>query len=248
METRVFGLVGRHLSHSFSRNFFNEKFANENIPAEYRNFEIENIEDFPLIIEETPELCGLNVTIPYKESIIPFLDEMDEAARTIGAVNVVKCIRKKGKVILKGFNSDVIGFTNSIRPYIKGIHRKALVLGTGGASKAVCYGLLSLGVKPQLVSRTPKENVLCYEDLTPEIIQGHKIIVNATPLGMFPQTDTCAQIPYEYITPEHLTYAVVYNPETTLFMEKCAAQGATTKNGIEMLLLQAYAAWDIWNK
>ena len=229
METinQVYGLVGYRLSHSFSRNFFNEKFTNEKIAAEYRNFEIDRIEDIRLVVEETPELCGLNVTIPYKESIIPYLDEMDGTAQMIGAVNVVKFIREKGKLILKGYNSDIIGFTDSIRPYIKDHHQKALILGTGGASKAVWYGLLSLGITPQLVSRTAQEGIFCYDDLTSE---------------------TCPDIPYSYITPLHLAYDLVYNPETTLFLEKCAHRGATIKNGLEMLLLQAYASWEIWNK
>ena len=250
METinQVYGLVGYRLSHSFSRNFFNEKFTNEKIAAEYRNFEIDRIEDIRLVVEETPELCGLNVTIPYKESIIPYLDEMDGTAQMIGAVNVVKFIREKGKLILKGYNSDIIGFTDSIRPYIKDHHQKALILGTGGASKAVWYGLLSLGITPQLVSRTAQEGIFCYDDLTSEILDEYKIIVNTTPLGMYPQTETCPDIPYSYITPLHLAYNLVYNPETTLFLKKCAHRGATIKNGLEMLLLQAYASWEIWNK
>lgn len=173
---------------------------------------------------------------------------MDGTAQMIGAVNVVKFIREKGKLILKGYNSDIIGFTDSIRPYIKDHHQKALILGTGGASKAVWYGLLSLGITPQLVSRTAQEGIFCYDDLTSEILDEYKIIVNTTPLGMYPQTETCPDIPYSYITPLHLAYDLVYNPETTLFLEKCAHQGATIKNGLEMLLLQAYASWEIWNK
>ena len=176
----VYGLVGYRLAHSFSRNFFNEKFENEKIPAEYRNFELDRIEDLRLVVEETPELCGLNVTIPYKESIIPLLDEMDGTAQMIGAVNVVKVIHDKDKVVLKGYNSDIIGFTESIRPYIKEYHHKALILGTGGASKAVRYGLLSLGIEPQLVSRTAGEGVLTYDDLTPQLMGEYQIIVNAT--------------------------------------------------------------------
>ena len=158
---QVYGLVGYRLSHSFSRNFFNEKFTNEKIAAEYRNFEIDHIEDIRLVVEETPELCGLNVTIPYKESIIPYHEEMDGTAQMIGAVNVVKFIREKGKLILKGYNSDIIGFTDSIRPYIKDHHRKALILGTGGASKAVWYGLLSLGITPPAgIANRPRRNSL----------------------------------------------------------------------------------------
>ena len=201
----------------------------KNIPAEYRNFEIDRIEDLRLVVEETPDLCGLNVTIPYKESIIPFLDEMDGTAQMIGAVNVVKFIPGKDKMLLKGYNSDIIGFTDSIRPYIKDYHRKALILGTGGASKAVWYGLLSLGIDPQLVSRTPREGVLSYEELTPRHMEEFQIIVNATPLGMYPQTDTCPNIPYDAITPQHLAYDLVYNPETTLFLEKMCPAGSHDK-------------------
>ena len=249
METTdVYGLVGYRLSHSFSRGFFNEKFKNENIPAEYRNFELDRIDDIRLVVNSNPQLRGLNVTIPYKQSIIPFLDEMDETARLIGAVNVVKFIRENGRLTLKGYNSDVIGFTDSIRPCLKPHHRKGLVLGTGGASKAVWYGLLSLGVEPQWVSRTRKENAICYEDLTPEVMREYTVIVNASPVGMYPDIDACPAIPYHLVTPDHLAYDLVYNPETTLFMEKCKAQGADVKNGIEMLLLQAYGAWDIWNR
>lgn len=243
-----YGLIGYPLGHSFSRGYFNEKFKAEGIDAEYLNFEIPSIDDFMEVIEENPDLKGLNVTIPYKESVINYLDELAPAARQIGAVNVIQIVRQpKGKVKLVGHNSDVIGFTQSIEPLLKPHHRKALVLGTGGASKAVFHGLKSLGIEPTQVSRTPKDpTYLTYSQLTPEIMAEHTVIVNTTPLGMYPKTDTCPDIPYELLTADHLLYDVVYNPDETLFMKRGKAQGANVKNGLEMLLLQAFAAWKIW--
>lgn len=247
-QKQLYGLLGYPLIHSFSKTFFNEKFIAENIPAEYINFEIDKIELIKKVIVENPELMGLNVTLPYKEAVIPYMNEMDETARMIGAVNVIKFIREKGKLKLKGFNSDIIGFTDSIRPLLNSEHKKGLILGTGGASKAVWYGLLSLGITPQLVSRTAKKDVLTYEDLTPEIMSEYTVIINTTPLGMYPHTATCPPIPYEQLTNKHLVYDLIYNPDQTLFMEKASKQGAVTKNGLEMLLLQAFASWDIWHQ
>lgn len=245
-----YGLIGYPLGHSFSRGYFNEKFKAEGIDAEYLNFEIPSIDDFMEVIEENPDLKGLNVTIPYKESVINYLDELAPAARQIGAVNVIQIVRQpKGKVKLVGHNSDVIGFTQSIEPLLKPHHRKALVLGTGGASKAVFHGLKSLGIEPTQASRTPKDpTYLTYGQLTPEIMTEHTVIVNTTPLGMYPKTDTCPDIPYELLTADHLLYDVVYNPDETLFMKRGKAQGASVKNGLEMLLLQAFAAWKIWQE
>ena len=247
---KKFGIIGYPLGHSFSANFFNEKFQSEGIDATYLKFEIPRIEDFMEVIDENPELCGLNVTIPYKEKVIPYLDELDKNTARIGAVNVIEVQHgTKGKVKLIGHNSDIVGFMNSIQPLLQPHHTKALVLGTGGASKAVFHGLECLGVKPQLVSRKKRnDNLLTYAELSAEVMAEHTVIVNTTPLGMSPHVDTCADIPYDLITPQHLVYDVVYNPEETLFLHKAAAQGATTKNGLEMLLLQAYAAWDFWNK
>ena len=245
-----YGLIGYPLGHSFSRGYFNEKFKAEGIDAEYLNFEIPSINDFMEVIESNPDLKGLNVTIPYKEQVINYLDELAPDARQIGAVNVIQIIRQpKGKVKLVGHNSDVIGFTQSIELLLKPHHQKALVLGTGGASKAVFHGLKSLGIEPTYVSRTPKDpSYLTYSQLTPEVMAGHTVIVNTTPLGMYPKTDTCPDIPYELLTTDHLLYDVVYNPAETLFMKRGQAQGATVKNGLEMLLLQAFAAWEIWNR
>lgn len=246
---KKYGLIGYPLKHSFSIGYFNEKFSSEGIDAEYVNFEIPAINDFIEVIQENPDLCGLNVTIPYKEQVIPFLDELDPDTAKIGAVNVIKIIRQKTKVKLVGYNSDIIGFTQSIQPLLQPHHRKALILGTGGASKAVYHGLKKLGIEGVFVSRTRKtEDMLTYEDLTPEIMQEHTVIVNCTPLGMYPKVDFCPDIPYQELTPNHLLYDLLYNPNVTLFMKKGEEQGAVTKNGLEMLLLQAFAGWEIWNK
>ena len=244
-----YGLIGYPLGHSFSKNYFNQKFESENIDATYLNFEIPNIKDLKTVLKENPELNGLNVTIPYKEQVIPYLDDLDEDARLIGAVNVIKFTKGLFGKKLKGYNSDIIGFTQSIQPLLQPHHQKALILGTGGASKAVCHGLKNLGLESIFVSRTHKaDDMLTYEELTPEIMAEYTIIVNCTPVGMFPKVDFCPNIPYELLTPNHLLYDLLYNPNVTLFMKKGEAQGAVVKNGLEMLLLQAFAAWEIWHK
>ncbi|GAK36353.1 MAG: shikimate dehydrogenase family protein [Bacteroides graminisolvens] len=244
-----YGLVGYPLKHSFSIGYFNEKFSSEKIEAEYINFEIPDINNFPEIIEANPNLHGLNVTIPYKEKVIPYLDELDKQTAAIGAVNVIKIIRNKGgKPKLIGYNSDIIGFTQSIQPLLQSHHKKALILGTGGASKAVFHGLKNLGIEAKFVSRTARFGMLTYEELNAEIIKEYTVIVNCTPVGMYPKVDACPDIPYEAITSEHLLYDLLYNPNITLFMKKGEAKGAVTKNGLEMLLLQAFAAWEIWQK
>lgn len=246
---KKYGLIGYPLGHSFSRNFFNEKFQSENIDAEYVNFEIPSIEEFPKIIAANPNLEGLNVTIPYKEKIIPYLNEVAPDAAAIGAVNVIKFERRKGKLKLTGHNSDLIGFTRSIEPLLESFHTKALILGTGGASKAVNYGLKQLGLETLFVSRSKRnDQSITYEELTPELMEEYKVIVNCTPVGMYPNADLCPEIPYECLTSRHLLYDLLYNPDTTLFMKKGSEQGALVKNGLEMLLLQAFGAWEIWNK
>lgn len=245
---KKYGLIGYPLKHSFSIGYFNEKFKSEGIDAEYINFEIPDIKDFTTIIDQNPNLCGMNVTIPYKEQVIPFLDELDKDTAAIGAVNVIKIIRQKGKVKLVGYNSDIIGFSQSIKPLLKEHHKKALILGAGGAAKAIFHGLKNLGVEGTYVSRTKEPGKLTYEELTPEIMAENTIIVNCTPVGMFPNDAFCPDIPYELLTPHHLLYDLIYNPDTTLFMKKGAQKGAKTKNGLEMLLLQAFAGWEIWNK
>lgn len=246
---RVFGLIGYPLGHSFSRNYFNQKFEAEGIDAVYLNFEIPDIGDLMEVLSENPNLAGLNVTIPYKQQVIPYLDLLDADAEKIGAVNVIKIIRgtKDNDIKFKGYNSDIIGFVDSIRPLLTPERNRALVLGTGGASRAVSQGLRNLGVEPTLVSRTPREGVITYDDISPEIMATYKVIVNTTPLGMYPHVEEAPAIPYDELTPAHLCYDVLYNPDTTRFMKLAAERGAEVKNGIEMLLLQAFGAWNIWN-
>lgn len=245
---KKFGLIGYPLGHSFSKNFFNEKFYSENIDAEYLNFEIADIKELPKVLLNNPELKGLNVTIPYKEQVIPYLNELDPDAAAIGAVNIIKFVQQKGKTKLVGYNSDIIGFVQSIEPLLESQHKKALILGTGGASKAVFHGLKKLGIESKFVSRKAQKGMFTYEELTPEIMDEYKVIVNCTPVGMYPRADEYPDIPYDYLTPNHLLYDLLYNPDTTLFMKKGADKGAVVKNGLEMLLLQAFGAWDIWNK
>src|SRR5690554_247783 len=248
---KTFGLIGYPLQHSFSSKFFNEKFERENIEAEYVNFEIEDIHELRRVIVFNPHLKGLNVTIPYKEAVIPFLDEISPVAKDIGAVNVIQIELNFGNTYgykLIGHNTDYIGFKNSIAPLIQlEQHQKALVLGTGGASKAVCKALDSLGIKWKYVSRSAKDNQYTYDVLTPKIIAENNIIVNTTPLGTFPNIEEYPQLPYDSLTPNHLLFDLVYNPIETAFLKKGKEMGATIKNGAEMLELQALAAWEIWN-
>ncbi|MBQ6225048.1 MAG: shikimate dehydrogenase [Bacteroidaceae bacterium] len=260
-----YGLIGFPLGHSFSRGFFTEKFAREGIDAEYVNFEIPDASMLLDVIRDNPELRGLNVTLPHKQAVIPLLDELSDEAREIGAVNVIRIetpsnspfrgrtqedLPLEGEwkgAILKGYNSDIIGFTESIRPLLQPWHKKALVLGTGGASKAICVGLNRLGIEWTYVSRSPREGMLTYEDITAETLQQYTVIVNCSPVGMFPKVDHAPAIPYELLTTKHLLFDLVYNPEDTLFMQKGRAQGATVKNGLEMLHLQAVASWEFWH-
>lgn len=244
-----YGLIGFPLGHSFSVSYFNEKFKNENIDAEYVNFEIPKIENVFEIIASTPNLKGFNITLPYKEKIIPYLDDITPEAEAIGAVNVVKVSNKGNKTFLKGFNSDVIGFTQSIEPLLERFHKKALVLGTGGSAKAIAFGLRSLGLEVLFVSRThDNNNTITYKELTNDIVKEHNVIVNCTPLGMYPHSDTAPDIPYNALDSHSLLYDLIYNPNETLFMKKGIERGATVKNGLEMLLLQAFVSWECWNK
>lgn len=243
----TYGLIGYPLEHSFSISYFNQKFADEGIDAQYENFEIKSIESLMEVIDSHPDLKGLNVTIPYKEKVIPFLDSMSPEAVAIGAVNVIKVTHENNKITLKGFNSDVIGFTKSIEPMLEKIHRKALILGTGGASKAVNYGLRNLGLETIFVSRYQRPGTIQYKDITPDIIKEYNVIVNCTPCGMYPHTDECPDLPYDHMDNHTVLYDLIYNPDETLFMKKGAAHGASTKNGLEMLLLQAFASWEFWN-
>ena len=240
----IYGIIGNPLGHSFSKRFFTDKFSREALDAEYRNFEIPGIDSLPDILRQNPGLKGLNVTLPYKTAVIPYLHELSPEAQEIGAVNVIRV--RDGR--LKGFNSDIIGFSESIRPLLKPHHRHALILGTGGASKAVRVGLSHLGIDWTYVSRTPREGMLCYDELTPEVMLRYQVIVNCSPVGMFPCVDGCPSIPYHLLNETHLLYDLVYNPAETLFMKRGAEQGSTVKNGLEMLHLQAIASWKFWNE
>lgn len=243
-----YGIIGYPLGHSASQTFFNKKFKDENIDAEYFKYQIPDISDFPDIIKSNPELQGMNVTIPYKEQVIPYLDELDEDTRQIGAVNVIKFVREGDTLKLKGYNSDLVGFQESIKPLLKEHHQKALILGTGGASKAVLQGLKNLGLEYKFVSRAKtSDNMISYKDLTQDIMSEYTVVVNASPVGTFPNVDECPDIPYQWINESHLFYDLVYNPSVTKFLKLATEQGADVKNGEEMLRLQAVAAWEIWN-
>lgn len=243
----VFGLLGYPLGHSFSKKYFEEKFEREGIEAEFLNFEIPNIHELENILQENAFLDGFAVTIPYKEKIIPILSQLDESAAVVGAVNSVKVIRRRGNVETIGYNTDYIGFDRGLPIFESPNEIQALILGTGGASKAVAYALYLRGITYTFVSRNPSKGMFSYEDLDKETIKNHKLIVNATPLGTFPKIDECADIPYEYLTGEHILYDLVYNPEETLFLRNGREQSARTINGKVMLEQQAEASWKLWN-
>ncbi len=240
----MYGLIGNPLGHSFSADFFNNKFEREGIDEHYSLFPLENIGELLPLLASNPGLKGLNVTIPYKKQVIPFLSEISDAAKEIGAVNVIK-INSDGK--LSGYNTDSIGFRNSLTPLLAPHVKKALVLGTGGASLAVEYVLRNLGLEVTKVSRKKTEGVITYSEITPDVMNSHHLIVNTTPLGTWPNTDASPDIPYHLLTSKHICHDLVYNPETTEFMRRSAEFGATVKNGFEMLIGQAIAAWEIWN-
>lgn len=245
---RKFGLIGFPLSHSFSGKFFTEKFSKEGIDAEYLNFEIENISQLPRLIASNPDLLGINVTIPYKEQAIKYLNFSDETVSQIQAVNTIRINRSGHHVSLHGYNTDIYGFQESIRPMIQKYHHKALVLGTGGASKAVVKALENLKIDTILVSRNPEEKgEISYNDLDKDVMDNYKIIVNATPIGTYPNIEGCPAIPFDLITSKHLLFDLVYNPEVTEFLKQGKRRGAAIKNGLEMLHLQALASWEIWN-
>ena len=254
----LYGLIGYPLSHSFSQKYFTEKFANEGLSdCSYRNFPIDNIREIHSLLEQQPDLRGFNVTIPYKEQIIPFLDEMDALAEKTGAVNTVRVTRNEKGIYLKGYNTDVYGFGRSIEEWFREAETRipkpesrnpALVLGTGGASKAVVSALSQLDIDVHLVSRKECRRVYkTYGQLTGDDMAAHSLIVNTTPLGMFPNTNECPPIPYQYVTERHFLYDLVYNPSETLFMRKGREMGATVHNGERMLHLQADKAWEIFN-
>ena len=240
-----FGLIGRNISYSFSRGYFADKFEKENLTHSYVNFDITSIDGFKSIIKETPNLKGLNVTIPYKEDVIPLLDSLNQRAKKIGAVNT---IRFKGKKLI-GYNTDYYGFKKSLEPYLKKNHKRALILGTGGASKAIAHALKKLKIKFDYVSRSKKVGVkYTYSDLTDNIISDYNIIINCTPIGTFPNVDDCPNIPYNAISERHILYDLIYNPKMTKFLSHGKEKGAAIINGLRMLELQAEKSWEIWNK
>lgn len=241
-----YGLIGYPLGHSFSQAFFTEKFTREGIDAVYDNYEIADAHMLLDIVRDNPDLCGLNCTIPHKQAIIPLLDWLSPEAEEIGAVNVIKICREEEGVKLHGYNSDLIGFTESIRPLLRPHHRKALILGTGGASRAIRVALTHLGIEWTLVSRHAAPNILTYDDITAETLREYQVIVNCSPVGMHPHIDEAPPLPYEVLNAKHLLFDLIYNPEETLFLKRGAQQGTATKNGLEMLHLQALASWDIW--
>ncbi len=242
----LFGLLGKNIAYSFSKKYFTKKFNTENLNHQYENIDLDNIDNLTaFLLKNKTNLKGFNVTIPYKQDVFQFLDQIDTVAQEIGAVNCVKII---GNQHLKGFNTDAYGFEQSILPLLKKRHKKALILGTGGASKAVAYTFNKLQIEYKFVSRNPQKNQLSYSSLTKDIIKEYKVIVNTTPLGTKGKSeDECANIPYQYIGKKHLLYDLIYNPKKTLFLKKGKKKGAKTKNGLKMLKLQADKSWEIWN-
>jgi len=246
MSRRQFGLIGKNISYSFSKKYFTDKFALGNLDdCSYENFDIETIEEFRNIITNNPDLKGLNVTIPYKEAILPFLNKLSKKAAQIGAVNVIR-FTKKGK--LKGYNSDYFGFMKSLEPLLQPHHKKALILGTGGAAKAVSFALDQLGILYTFVTREEKEGMIDYDLINATTFDNHQIIINCTPIGTVPNSKEFPPIPYNFFTEKHIAFDLIYNPEETQFLKKAKKKGAITKNGYEMLVLQAEKAWKIWNK
>ncbi len=241
-----FGLLGRNINYSFSKGYFTEKFKKENLEGcTYENFDIQEITAFAEIIKNNPNIKGMNVTIPYKEVVIPFLDELSEKTAVIGAVNTIK-INNDGKLI--GYNTDYYGFMESLKPLLQPHHKRALILGTGGASKGVAFALDELGILYTFVSRESKGNAISYDQINANTFDNYQIIINSSPVGTSPNTDAFPLIPYEYFTKKHIAYDLIYNPAETQFLKKAASQGAQTKNGLDMLVFQAEKAWEIWNK
>jgi len=241
-----FGLVGRNIGYSFSKKYFTEKFEMGHFDnCEYKNYDIENIDAFTKIIDENKSLRGLNVTIPYKESVIPLLDKISKTAQLIGAVNCITISKKKK---IKGYNTDYYGFKKSIKPLLKEHHKKALILGTGGASKGVAFALKKLKIEYDFVSRNADEFQVSYNELDVSVFEEYTIIINTTPLGTFPNITECPTLDYSLFTKKHIAFDLVYNPEETMFLKLAKEQGATTKNGYEMLVFQAEKSWKIWNK
>jgi len=249
---KKYGIIGFPLQHSFSRTYFTEKFKNSNLfECSYFNFEIEKIQLFPELIKNNPQLLGLNVTIPYKESILSFIDELDVSASEVGAVNVIKIIREDDNVFLIGYNTDVYGFTQSLKPNLHSEIHHAIILGTGGAAKAAAAGLRHLGIDYLFVSRGEsnfEKDIVNYAELTSKIISNSLLIINASPLGMFPKINNCPEIDYTLLTQKHILFDLIYNPEQTLFLKKGQEHGTKTINGMKMLILQAEKTWEIFNR
>ncbi|MDC9723159.1 MAG: shikimate dehydrogenase [Urechidicola sp.] len=245
-ERTKFGLVGKNISYSFSKGYFLKKFEDlKLLNLSYRNFDIPEIEEFPfLIYHKEEEFRGFNVTIPYKQSIMRYLSEIDNDAKKIGAVNTIK-INDDNELI--GYNTDIYGFENSLLPLLKPHHRNALILGTGGASKAIAFVLDKLNIEYQFVSRTKSGQTISYADLTQEVIESHQLIINCTPLGTHPKIESCPEIPYQFLTEHHFLYDLIYNPSETTFLKNGLKKGAIIKNGLEMLELQAEKSWEIWS-
>lgn len=240
-----FGLIGKDIAYSFSKQYFTNKFETEQLPYTYENFDLEHISEFTPLIQNNSNIIGFNVTIPYKEQVIPFLDTIDKKAKKIGAVNTIT-FDSNGK--LKGYNTDCYGFKKSIKPYLKKHHKKALILGTGGASKAIAYTLKKLKIKFDYVSRTNKNGVkYTYDNLTLKDLNNYTVIINCTPIGTHPHVNARPNIPYEGITNRHLLFDLIYNPEETAFLKAGKSKGAKTVNGYQMLEFQAEKAWRIWN-
>ncbi len=241
-----FGLLGRNINYSFSKGYFTDKFKKENLEnCSYENFDIQEITAFSEIIEKNADIKGMNVTIPYKQTVIPYLHKLSKKAAKIGAVNTIK-FTKKGK--LKGYNTDYYGFMKSLTPLLQAHHKKALILGTGGASKGVAFALDELGISYTFVSREAKENIIDYSQINANTFEEYQIIINSTPIGTSPNIEACPAIPYAFFTERHIAYDLIYNPAETQFLKNAKAQGAQIKNGLDMLVFQAEKAWEIWNK
>ncbi|MEY3500131.1 MAG: shikimate dehydrogenase [Bacteroidota bacterium] len=246
MAKHRFGLVGKNIGYSFSKAHFAKKFEALNLlDYSYENLDFQDIAEFPIFLHNNQDLKGLNVTIPYKESIIPYLDKLSKKATAIGAVNTIQ-FTKNGK--LKGYNTDYYGFQKALEPLLQAHHKKALLLGTGGASKAVTYALNQMGIDTTYVSRNSSENTIGYNQINAATFREYQIIINCTPLGTVPNVEVCPEIPYEYFNSNHIAFDLIYNPAETLFLQKAKQQGATIKNGLDMLVFQAEKAWEIWNK
>jgi len=246
---KLYGLIGKSLVHSFSQKYFNEKFERENIKNTfYHLYPLNTIEEFNQLITDFSEVSGLNVTIPYKTAVIPFLDYIDSAAQEIGAVNTIRFEWENSKLKLHGYNTDYLGFWESIKPFLKDYHKKALILGTGGSSKAVSYALKNAKIKHLFVSRNPEnQNTISYQSLNGDILEQYQIIINTTPLGMYPDVERFPDIPYQFLSSKHILYDLIYNPEQTQFLKFGKKQGSILKNGLEMLKIQADYSWELWN-